>query len=264
MKIGLHISTQGDPIKALRAFEMAGGQAAQIFSGNPRRFMPSKKAGYYDGDMSIVVHSSYVINLGLIENHSKALPGAVDQFKWAQEIGADWYVLHAGSTKNVPHSHGLYSWRKAIDELLAHKIGGTRLAIENMAQGRPFPTAGSLGNLETVAHLVQGYSSDDVSICLDTAHAWGAGENLRALAELGSNRWIRLFHANIPNAGIAYGSRLDRHDQHIQEGAFPVGLLVDIMQSIQPEVAILESMVHTVQDCQYLYDLVMHSNGNVK
>lgn len=262
MRIGLHISTQGDPIKALSAFESAGGQAAQIFPGNPRRFDPSKQVPKYGGNMPIVVHSSYVVNLGHPGTYLKAIHGARRQYQWAQKIGAAFFVLHAGSSKELSHQDGIDSWKGALDVLLSYRTGDTRIAIENMAQGRPLGTKGSLGRLETVIQIVEGYSPEEVSICLDTAHAWGAAENLRALSRWHPSKWIRLVHANIPNQGITYGSRLDRHDQHILEGAFPIGLLTDVLQALKPDVAILESMVHTVQDCQYLYDLVMHSNEN--
>ena len=253
MKIGLHLSTQGNPVQAITSFEEAGGQAAQIFPGNPRRFGVSKPPGRYEGEIPVIVHATYVINLA--DPKLKTRDGAVDQLVWAEEIGADYFVYHAGSSKKHPHHVGTQSLRRELDVLLQFKKdpkGKPWITLENTAQGRPYGTKGSMGRVETLLRVIECYDPLEVSICYDTAHAWACGEDMRAIASVGRTSWIRLVHANVPNPEVGWGSRRDRHDVHQDDGAYSTRTLAQILAAMSPDVAIIESQVHTVQDCEHL------------
>lgn len=145
MNIGLHISTLGAPLSAIRTAEQAGMQAVQIFPGNPRGFFASPNLpDRYEGNSDIVIHSHYVINLGM-PVPKKTIPGAISQIKWAQAVGAKYIVFHAGSSKEKAHNQGVVNFQSSLHQLVEYLDGSMTILVENMSQGRPYGTKGSLG-----------------------------------------------------------------------------------------------------------------------
>lgn len=264
-RYGLHISTLGNPPKAIKAAADAGLEAVQFFPGNPKSFWPSTKEWPdLSGHCDLIVHATYTINpASPVPN--KTVPGAVKQVKYAKMLGAKYIIFHAGSTKEEPHWTGVDAWYEALDQMVEAADGKVTVLIENMAQGRPWNTKGSMGRLETLCHLMEPYSPDQVAICLDTAHAWGCGEKMASLATFYKTNWIPVIHANIPDLDVSFGSRRDRHSVTLLEAVaerqytgltlHPL-LLAQMVHSLNPEIVILESMRNTMADANYLRDTV--------
>lgn len=247
MKIGLHLATLGAPAKAVSAFVENGGWAAQMFVGNPKSFFPSKSPVPYTGEAPVVGHTSYVLNMGIPA--SASLKGLDAQLSWAEEFGMKYLVVHAGSSKEEPVKVGIENWWRSLDYLF-RKPRATILLVENMAHGRSGNEFGSLGSIEKVLQIIEPYvDSDSIGMCLDTAHAWGAGENMRGLASFRKTNLIPVVHANMPDYDVAFASHLDRHDTGLWKSQMSPELLDDILMSLDPEVAIIESMSASQEDC---------------
>ncbi len=172
----------------------------------------------------LVVHANYLINLAgsegeLLERSRQAFRGELER---ASALGAEYLVLHPGSTMRGDRATALERWEQSIRTAFRGlEASGLTLLIENTAGGGD--RLG--GTFAEVAELLARLTGLPVGACIDTCHCWVAGYDVRSpagfeatLAELdatvGLTR-IPVLHAN--DAKAARGSRLDRH-QHIGEG----------------------------------------------
>jgi len=228
MRLGAHVSVAGGLDLAPDRAQEIGASALQLFTRNPRTWK-SKPLGVLEarafrtareaaGIESALAHLSYLPNLaspapGMLRRSRFALRREVDR---AVALGLDAIVFHPGAALDAPRADALdrvaESLRGVIDRARA---GGVDLLLEN--------TAGSgsvLGaEFEELAHVLDRLDGHPaVGVCLDTAHAWGAGHDLigrgleatlrHAERVLGKGR-IRAFHLN--DTAVERGSRRDRH-----------------------------------------------------
>jgi deoxyribonuclease IV len=139
----------------------------------------------------------------------------VEELQWGAALGLKGVVLHPGSAGVGPHQEAEERCRDAIAEVLASvPFEAPRLLLEGAAGA-----GGQLGRSPgALARLVPPGAQSRVGICLDTAHLWAAGYDLRGpgwktvQAEL-AEAWGRpapdLFHGN--DSAAELGSRRDRH-----------------------------------------------------
>jgi len=141
----------------------------------------------------------------------------------AEQLGADAIVTHVGSHQGAGFEAGLERVRTALLRTLAESDGsGVRILLEN--------TAGAGGTMgvdfdELGAMIAAADSHPRLGICLDTAHLFEAGFDLRSAAGLdealarldaacGLDR-LGMLHLNDSKTPI--GSNRDRHE-NIGEG----------------------------------------------
>ena len=234
IRIGVHTSIAGGIELSLKRANELGCNTVQIFSHNPRRWaitpIPKENLNIFRklrSNLSIspvFIHASYLINLAAKDmntlKRSEELL-AVELFR-ADEIGADYVVLHTGSASK---DKSKIARKRAIDSLnRVMSIGrwSAGLLLEN--------TAGERGdissNIEDIAEILAGVRSNGISgICFDTCHAFSAGYDLRRRETIDSlldkiERYIgfdkvRLIHLNDSKRDL--GARVDRHE-HIGKG----------------------------------------------
>jgi len=234
IRIGVHTSIAGGIELSLKRANELGCNTVQIFSHNPRRWavtpIPRENLNMFRelrSNLSIspvFIHASYLINLAtkdmnILKRSEELL--AVELFR-ADEIGADYVVLHTGSASK---DKSKVARKRAIDSLnRVMSIGrwSAGLLLEN--------TAGERGdissNIEDIAEILAGVRSNGISgICFDTCHAFSAGYDLRRRETIDSlldkiERYIgfdkvRLIHLNDSKRDL--GARVDRHE-HIGKG----------------------------------------------
>lgn len=250
--IGLHIPTNGDAAGALETFAESGAKAAQVLCGDPHRFNASHRPiRHHQSDLVVVAHATYVINLA--DPAPRTMPGILSQVEWSNNLGADFLVIHSGSTKKQAFNDSIFeAYRERIRTLVSHASDDLRILIENSASARPGSRSGSLGSIRTLAQVLDGLLGDRVAICLDIAHAWAAGEDLRSLLRVKKSPFIPLIHSNVADKNVRYGAHLDRHGCGLDGGVYRSDLVVEILASLQPEAAIVESNVVTIEECHDL------------
>lgn len=240
MKIGIHMTDERNIIEGLRRIEDLHGSdsACQIFTGSPRSFYPRTTQKFpYEGGMTLVAHTSFVINLAIPV--SATVGGMVAQAQWAESFGCEYIVVHAGSSKEKSHFKVLDDYYANIQIVLDNTSSITVL-VENMAQGKIWGTKGSLGALHSVFRTVDTVGSPRLRICLDIAHAWGAGEDLDLISRLGDKNLFPVIHANVADPDVVRGSGRDRHNSPLDGGAYSVAQLATWVSEIDPYVAIIE------------------------
>jgi deoxyribonuclease IV len=206
-----------------------GAELIQIFLSAPQSYKKPlirddtedlKAAG-----LPIYVHAPYIINVASPNNRIRiparnTLAQACDA---AERIGARGVIVHGGHVgedENV--SVGFERWRKAIDSfettvpiLIENTAGGGNAVVRAIANYGP---------------LFEELGDRNVGVCLDTCHAWAAGEDLEAAARFLQDvvGRIDLLHCN--DSKDPLNSRRDRHE-NLGSGEIPEPVLVSCIRA---------------------------------
>jgi deoxyribonuclease-4 len=232
--LGAHCSTAGGLTTAITRAITCGFTAAQLFVKNNKQwFAPplaedEVKAFRAARDASGILffaHNSYLINLanqdaGMFDTSVKAM---IAEMERAEALALPFIVMHPGSHGGAGEEAGLKRIAEGINLIIKATAGyRCRLALEITAgQGN------ALGyRLEHLTHLIENAADESrAGICLDTAHLFAAGYNIRTREgyeslvsdvekQLGTSRVLGL-HLN--DSKVPLGKRVDRHD-HLGEG----------------------------------------------
>jgi len=229
-----------------RAVEI-GANALQIFSDNPtawrrRRGPPTEltafRARLQEADVTpLAIHASYLINLAGPEDafYEPSIELLAHELEAGRQYGARYVNVHVGSHRGAGVQAGLERLGIGLARVLdrARDGSGPLLVLENSAGGG----AGLGTTVEELALVLEaavshGAPTERIGFCLDTAHLWSAGHDLRDRrildrllhdfdAAIGLERLV-IVHLN--DSKTALGSRLDRHE-HIGAGELgPPGL----------------------------------------
>lgn len=235
MLIGVHVSISGKIYEAIDRAEALGCSAMQIFSRNPRQWRQKsidpldaeefRQRRSRSGIDIVAVHVPYLINLatGYQGLYEKSILAYVEDINECSLLGAEYLVTHMGSFKNFSHEEGLKRLTLAVKLILDRtRDSKVRLLLENTAGSGSWLGA----SFEDHARVFDAVKNPQrLGVCLDTAHAFAAGVNLRdeaaadgligGIRRLCGKGALRLVHLN--DSMSALGSRADRH-QHIGRG----------------------------------------------
>jgi len=221
--IGSHIPS-ADPLGTAAAED---ADIVQIFLGDPqswRKPAPREDAAALKAaDLPIYVHAPYLVNLASPNNKiripsRKILQQTVDA---AAEIGARAVIVHGGHvTEDDEPGAGFLRWRKGIDTIETD----VPIYLENTAGG----DHAMARHFDTIAGLWEAIGDTGIGFCLDTCHAWAAGEALVDAVEriLGITGRIDLIHCN--DSKDEHGSGRDRH-ANLGTGTIDPELLVAVV-----------------------------------
>ena len=235
-RIGIHTSIAGSYLNALESALKLGCNALQIFSSSPRMWqggpsrIPDVDARAFRARREelqlgpLVIHANYLINLAAEQPmlRTRSIQAFHDEIVRALALGADFLVVHPGARGESTPERAVATIIESIKQAAKRvPLGGLRILIEN--------TAGmgtAVGSrLEEIGEILAGLGSLPSGACLDTAHLFAAGYDIKSEAGLAStidviDRTIGLdrvpvFHVN--DSKIPLGGRVDRHE-HIGEG----------------------------------------------
>jgi deoxyribonuclease-4 len=203
--IGSHVHNE-DPLAAGAA---DGADVVQFFLGNPQSWKkPQPRADAQALQASTVplyVHAPYLINVASANNRVRIPSRKIlqDTCDAAAEINATAVIVHGGHADDNDMEAGFDRWAKALDQLQTE----IPVYLENTAGG----DHAMARHFDTIARLWDRIGDKGIGFCLDTCHAWAAGETLidaveRIIAITGR---IDLVHCN--NSRDAAGSGADRH-----------------------------------------------------
>ncbi len=236
VRIGAHLH-DSDPLAAAQA---AGAEAAQFFLGDPQGWKaptfplggdPAEvRAAFAAAGIDVYIHAPYVINVASPNNRIRIPSRKLleQQLAAAASVGARALIVHGGHvTAGVDPEEGYDSWRKAIERI----DRPLPMLIENTAGGegamaRSFDGIARLW--EVVSDAARG--GGDVGFCLDTCHAYSAGEKLETVVDRlkAITGRIDLVHGN--NSRDEFGSGRDRHAD-MESGTIDPALIVDVIRA---------------------------------
>ena len=236
LRIGIHTSIAGSYLNALESARKLGCNALQIFSASPRMWqggparIPEVDAAAFRARRAelglgpLVIHANYLINLAAAQPmlRTRSIQAFHDELVRAMALGADFLVVHPGSRGEATPEQAVSTMIESVKQASKRvPLGNLRILIEN--------TAGmgtAVGSrLEEVAEILAGLNNLPVAACLDTAHLFAAGYDIKSETGLSSTIGqidstigldnVPVIHAN--DSKIPLGGRVDRHE-HIGKG----------------------------------------------
>lgn len=244
--IGVHCSTSGGLVTGIERGARLGCTAIQIFAKNNNRWLALPLANdeidafrerWTQSQIRLIfAHAGYLINLASPDSKMTELSmeSMRCELTLAEALGLPFIVLHPGSHKGVGESTGIRYITDRLNILFEETtFSRTRVLLEGTA-GQGHSIGHRFEHLRDILAAVR--EIDRIGICLDTAHLFAAGYDLRtpttyaALWEefdrVVGLRWLSCFHLN--DTTRALGSKVDRHT-HIGEGTIgirPFGMLL--------------------------------------
>lgn len=235
-RIGIHTSIAGSYINALESARKLGCNALQIFSASPRMWqggsarIPEVDAAAFRARRAelglgpLVIHANYLINLAAVQPmlQTRSIQAFHDEIVRALSLGADFLVVHPGSRGDATPEQAVRTVIESVKQASKRtSLGSMRILIENTA-GMGSAVA---SRLEELAEILAGLKGVPVAACLDTAHLFAAGYDIKSATGLASTidlidsavglDRVPVFHVN--DSKIPLGGRVDRHE-NIGEG----------------------------------------------
>jgi len=235
-RIGIHTSIAGSYLNALESARKLGCNALQIFSASPRMWQGGS-ARIADVDAQafrarrdelrlgpLVIHANYLINLASEQRmlQTRSIQAFHDEIVRAMALGADYLVVHPGARGEATMGQAISTIVESVKQASKRaSMGGLQILIENTAGMGTAVGA----RLEEVGEILAGLRNLSVGACLDTAHLFAAGYDIKSESGLASTigqiessiglENVPVFHVN--DSKIPLGGRVDRHE-HIGKG----------------------------------------------
>jgi len=236
LRIGFHTSIAGSYLNALESARKLGCNALQIFSASPRMWqggsarIPEVDAQAFRARRDelrlgpLVVHANYLINLAASQPmlRTRSIQAFHDEIVRAVALGADFLVVHPGARGESKTEHAVSTIVESVKQASKRvPMGNLRILIENTAG-----MGSAVGaRLEEVGEILAGLRNVPAGACLDTAHLFAAGYDIRSEGGLASTigqidgaigiENVPVFHVN--DSKVPLGGRVDRHE-HIGKG----------------------------------------------
>ncbi len=233
MKFGAHVSIAGGIDKAPERAYKVGCECFQIFTRSPRGGKPPaldknlvdsflSECNKY-GFSAYYVHTPYYINLASASKdiRDSSIRIIEEELMRGSMLGVKYIMTHIGSAKDSRRSNAVKAVIEGLRQVLYKSSYKTKLLLENSAgQGA---TIGD--TFEELADILQNVENPELGICLDTAHLFAAGYDIRTKSSLknvinnlssiiGLDK-LKLLHGN--DSKVDLGERKDRHE-HIGDG----------------------------------------------
>ncbi|MET0625597.1 MAG: deoxyribonuclease IV [Pyrinomonadaceae bacterium] len=233
-RVGLHTGIAGGLHNALLKARSLGADAVQIFSRNPRGWKARplepeeveqfKRVRAETGVSPVVIHANYLINLAAADEtvREKSVASFREEVERGVALGADYLVVHPGSARGACEADAIRTCADSLKAACAGlELNGFRILLENTA-GQGECIGHRFEHLREVSEQCPGL---DLGVCLDTAHAFTAGYDIRdedglaaALDALDANVKLgNVLAVHFNDSKAAYNSRVDRH-WHIGQG----------------------------------------------
>jgi deoxyribonuclease-4 len=248
MRIGIHTSIAGSYLNALESARKLGCNALQIFSASPRIWqggsarIPEVDAQAFRARRDelrlgpLVIHANYLINLASEQRmlQTRSIQAFHDEIVRAMALGADFLVVHPGARGEATMQQAISTIIESVKQSSKRApMGGLQILIENTAGMGTAVGA----RLEEIGEILAGLRNLPVGACLDTAHLFAAGYDIKSEAGLASTigqidgaiglENVPVIHAN--DSKIPLGGRVDRHE-HIGKGKIGAEAFARILQ----------------------------------
>jgi len=233
--IGAHLSTgKGLPAMFDTAVEL-GCACAQIFTASPQMWRGKKytqaeadafKAAQAEtGVAPVMSHESYLINLASLDPEilEKSRTAFREEIARCGMLGLPLLVMHWGSCKGGTLSEGIARLAGQLNDMIPlADDAGVQIVLEATA-GQGSYMGGSFAEFPQLFSQIPAH--ERLGVCLDTAHLFAAGYDLRDAAAYRALweeftrhvelRRLKVIHLN--DTDKALGSHADRH-AHIGQG----------------------------------------------
>lgn len=250
MRIGAHVRDE-DPVGAATE---RGADVVQFFLSDPQGWKSPKPHPQAEelaaSGMTLFIHSPYVINVASTNNRIRipSRKAVIEQAKGAAEIGASGLIVHGGHvTKGEDPEVGLDNWRKLFERQADSGGFPVPILIENTAGG----DNAMARQWDTLARLWDRIGEFGPGFCLDTCHAFAAGEDLSDVVERTKAITGRIDLVHLNNSRDPFASARDRH-ANIKAGTIEPEALVAVVLAAEAPVVVETPADGQAEDIAYL------------
>lgn len=233
--IGAHVSAAGGAHNCFENAKAIGATAMQIFVSSPRQWKVKdpddeavaqfKAAQKESGLGPVFAHASYLVNLASVDP-KKRHGGATNlaaHLRLVEAYGITGLIFHLGSSKEWSVEEAIETQGKMMQKVLDEVPGKSFLIMENSSGG-----GDKLGSSpEQIGAIYKAAGKPKrVKVCIDTAHAFAAGElqtfskkELDSFVERCDKAfgWKNVVCIHLNDSKSPHGSFVDRHE-NIGEG----------------------------------------------
>jgi len=275
-RLGAHCPFNAEAVKLLHD---AGMRIFQYSIGSPSKRIPSyqelfrsykQQGDQMPGDMVSITHAPFWYNMVKANWLSdRTQEDLKHQLAFAHALGTKYYVVHLGyafSKKELEEGHVVLESR-SLDNAVSFfqsfaqplENAGIKLLLENCPG---VSTGGMPGTLDNVMEIVKRIGSTSIGMCLDTQHAWAAGDlDYRDLSKLKKALTVAdIIHLNGNPPGIEFGSFRDRHSKQLlsESYGFEDEALRVVLTHREDHLFVFERDVVDiiVEDCKYCNRIV--------
>jgi deoxyribonuclease IV len=250
MLIGAHVRDD-DPLAAAAE---RGAEVVQFFLADPQGWkkpQPHPKAAELAAsEVVTVVHSPYVVNVASPNNRIR-IPSrklVTQHAEGAKEVGAIGLVVHGGHvTRDEDPAVGVDNWRKFVERQHAEGGFAVPVFIENTAGG----DNAMARKFDALARLWDAVGEFGVGFCLDTCHAFAAGEELVDVVERAKAITGRIDLVHLNNSRDEFDSARDRH-AGVADGTIEPEVLAAVVAAAQAPVVVETPAEGQAADIAYL------------
>ncbi|MEW6507248.1 MAG: deoxyribonuclease IV [Bacteroidota bacterium] len=244
--IGAHTFVSGGPASAIDTAEKLGFTAIQIFTKNNNQYFArdltedeitefKEKLG--NSNVKFVVsHDSYLINLCAKDTAglSKSRQAFIKELERCEQLGIPHLNFHPGAHTGLGEEEGIKIIADSLNYAHQKTSGYKTKSMLEATAGQGTSIGYRFEQLKKIIELVD--ERERMTVCIDTAHIWAAGYNIRDQKEykkvikefddiIGLNL-LKCIHMNDSKKEL--GSRVDRHD-HIGKGFIGLEGFTNIM-----------------------------------
>ncbi|MEA1963857.1 MAG: deoxyribonuclease IV [Candidatus Aerophobetes bacterium] len=234
MKFGFHISIAGGFSKVLARAKKRECEVIQIFSRNPRVWgnfpISIKEAKKFREDLKresllpLSIHMPYLSNLASPDDnlYFRSIRCLCEDLKRSRVLGASFLILHIGRRIDSSEEKAIERFSEGVNKALEEVKNSIKLLLENTA-GQGTEIGYKFSQIKAIIDLVS--EKKRIGLCLDTAHLFEAGYDLRT--KKGVKRTVneldrlvgldKLFLLHLNDSKTPLASHSDRH-WHIGKG----------------------------------------------
>ena len=240
-RLGAHMPLGTGMLKAADRAHEIGAETIQIFADNPtawrrRSGPPVEQAAFrtrldIHGITPLAIHAAYLVNLaGPDEDFwMRSIAMLAHELRTGPGFGARFVNVHIGSHRGAGVPWGIARIAEGVARVMAaiERTPETPMLVLENSAGGGFGLGATVEELEAIAEAIEarGVGRQLVGFCLDTAHAWGAGHDLRDpgatdrfLEDFDTRIGIdRLAMVHLNDSKSELGSHTDRHE-HVGAG----------------------------------------------
>jgi deoxyribonuclease-4 len=235
MLLGAHMSISGGLHLAIERGKQVQCEALQIFTKNSNQWKSKplqepeiaefKKRRREWGNFTILVHDSYLINLGSPKepDRQKSIHAFLDEMERCERLNLPYLVFHPGAHLGSGEDEGCRFVAESLNDVLLKTSGFKVIPLMETTAGQGTTLGYKFDHLRQILDLVK--SPERIGVCVDTCHIFTAGYDIRtregydrtfeAFDQLVGIGTIKAFHLN--DSKKEFLSRVDRHE-HIGKG----------------------------------------------
>ena len=236
MRIGAHVRDD-DPLSAAAERE---AEVVQFFLSDPQGWKAPKPhpqaEQLRESDLTVFIHSPYTINVASLNNRIRipSRKSVIQQAKAAATVGAAGLIVHGGHvTKDDDPAEGVANWRKLFERQAEEGGFDVPILIENTAGG-----ANAMARrFDGLARLWDAVGEFGAGFCLDTCHAYSAGEELLDIVQRVQAITGRIDLVHLNDSRDEFGSSRDRH-ANVGSGTIEPELLVAVCSAANAPVVV--------------------------